>query len=233
MSRRLSGSSRGHSARAASRSPAATSRSSSRHSAGATFATPAHPADGAGGVALQRPVVAADEDLEAVARELEQVRDPARVARALLDRDDPLVALGERGDRLRREVLAAGLGVVVEHHRQVGRGRDRGEVRVELALVGDVRRRRQAHEAGRAELGGLRGRARRRSGRRATEMPTVTVRPVATAVSMTSAALVVGERAGLAHRAAHDDVLDAGVGERAGVVGKAVGRDARGRRRTG
>ena len=65
-------------------------RRARRTRAGATSATPDDPAGGAGAEALERPVVAADEDLE-VGR-VQQRRDAAHVARALLDRDDLLVA---------------------------------------------------------------------------------------------------------------------------------------------
>jgi hypothetical protein len=68
------------------------------------------PARGAGAEALERPVVAAHEDLELGG--VQQRRDAAHVARALLDRDDLLVGLGDACDERGGHVDAGGLGLL-------------------------------------------------------------------------------------------------------------------------
>jgi hypothetical protein len=189
---------------------------------GSDVRDPGHPADRAGRVALERPVVSSHEHLEPVAGQLDEVGDPARVPRALLHGDDALVALGEADDRLHGEVLARRLRVVVEHHRKLRSGGHGGEVRVQLALVGDVGGGRQAHDAARPERRGLlraacRARAiRRRDAHR-------NARSARYRGLCDHAALVVGQRARLAHRAAHHHVGDAALHQPARVVGQPLG----------
>ena len=118
-----------------------------------------HPAGRAGAEALERPVVAADEDLQA-RRRVEQRGDPPRVARALLDRHDAVDLLVQADDQVRRHVDAARLRVVVGHQRQPGGLGDGAVVRDRLVGVGPVAERRQHHQRARAGLGGVGGQAR-------------------------------------------------------------------------
>ena len=163
MSKRASGSSRAVDRRARRRARRrGSARRARRTRAGATSATPDDPAGGAGAEALERPVVAADEHLE-VGVGVQQRRDPARVARALLDGDDG-VDLARRCARSSAGGMSTprGLGVVVDHERQAGAARRprRRSATISRSSAA-VAERRQAHERARAGVGGVGGVARR------------------------------------------------------------------------
>ena len=101
MSKRATGSSRRYTSRARARSPARHGLVELDALARREHADAGDPAGRAGGEALERPVVAADEHLE-VAVEVQQRGDPARVARALLDGDDAVDLVVDARDQRRR-----------------------------------------------------------------------------------------------------------------------------------
>jgi hypothetical protein len=183
---------------------------------------PGDPARGAGGEALERPVVAAHEDLEV---RLDQRGDAARVARALLDRDDGVDLAPEPEQEARQQVgPAARDRVVVDHDRQVGGGRHGREEGEYLALVAAVEQRRQQHHGARSGRCGVAGVGDRGLGIGGGDAGGDRHLALGGIDERLDGAAALGGRqaAGLAHRAVADDAGQPGVEQRAGVAAQCV-----------
>ncbi len=162
------------------------SSSSSTHSARGDVRDAGDPAAGAGDEPLERPVVAADQHLERGC--VDELGDPARVARALLDRDD-LLDLRQPRDQRRRHVGAARLRVVVGHDRQAGGSGRRPRRRPRSRARRRCSRAAAAASARRPQPRRRRPRARSRSRASRRRSPAVTVplpSATSTSVSITS-----------------------------------------------
>jgi hypothetical protein len=163
-------------------------------------------------------VIQPDEHFE-LAAGVDQRRDPARVAGALLDRDDAVDLLVDADDQLDRHVHARGLGVVVDHDGQAAVG-DGGEEGDHFIRIGAVAERRQAHDRGGARVLRVVGVGERGQGR--ARRDTGDHRD-ATGGGLDDglhdrAALLGREAAGLAHRARGHEAVHAGLDQLRDVV---------------